>query len=511
MAKRHRVNEIYQLAPGQVLHGESDYEIQRSLRRGSSALAYQAITPSGEPCFIKEYLPPDRPSLAEEVQHVYDSERDVLKRIGIYELCPRFWDDFSQDGYQYLVTELIPGDDLETVISADNKQDQETIVRWCVCLCHILSFLHNRSVVHHDLKPANIRLNQDGDPVLVDFGAAHWYRRPEETTDVLFGSDSYLAPEYRERTTEDLPAGKQMDVFAMGRIMVELMVGERFSQDQIDQRQQQIYGSILHDGDLDISFVRAVFKAIEYDPQRRYASGVEMAEDITPAAPPLGRLRPQFIDFGAVSDIGHKEDVVVAYNVGGGALRADVAVEGDWLEISAESTLLARAQHFERNRQPVRVVANPELIRPGETASGRVVFTFNNNVEQVPVRIHRAAAVSAVTVSPSQLHLNAPAGGWGKLDITFQNSGAGAANVQLQPPNDLMLEVDPESFLLPPGAKQVVTLSVDASVLGENRIVTEVGWSVDGNARPPLPLAAEARSGMGLLAGLAGRFRRKKH
>src|SRR5437016_5371735 len=117
-------------------------------------------------------------------------------------------------GQRYL---LAPGEWL-----TGKEPDTEVLVRWSVCLCHELSFIHSRNVVHHDLKPSNIRLNPDGDPVIVDFGAAHWYRAPGETTDALYGSDSFLAPEYAERSEEDLDAGKKMDVFAMGRILVEL-------------------------------------------------------------------------------------------------------------------------------------------------------------------------------------------------------------------------------------------------------------------------------------------------
>ncbi len=83
------------------------------------------------------------------------------------------------------------------MLHSGRKPDTEVLVRWCVCLCHELSFIHSRNVIHHDLKPANIRLNQDGDPVLVDFGAAHWYRAPGETTEGALRLGQLPAPDTR--------------------------------------------------------------------------------------------------------------------------------------------------------------------------------------------------------------------------------------------------------------------------------------------------------------------------
>jgi len=138
-----------------------------------------------------------------------------------------------------------------------------------------------------------------------------------------------------------------------------------------------------------------------------------------------------------------------------------------------------------------------------------VVFTFNNNTEQTQVRLERAVAASEVSVSPEQIRLLARAGKWGSAELHFRNRGAAPAQVALQRPTDLTLSVQPESFDLPAGAQQAVSVMVDANVLGEQRRETELHWSVDGNARPPLPIVAEARGG-GLLAGITGRFRRGK-
>jgi hypothetical protein len=509
MPKRCRVGEKYLLAQGEWLHGKERYQIRSYLGQGAFAAAYQAANERGEVCFIKEYFPPQRPSQAAELVRVYATERDVVRRIGNYELIPRFWDAFQFEGFSYLVTDYAPGPDLEAVLKSGQKPDVEVLTRWSVCLCHELSYLHSRNVVHHDLKPANVRLNQDGDPVIVDFSAAHWYRTPGETTDQLYGSDSFLAPEYTLRSAEDVEAGKQMDVFAMGRILVELMVGQRLSQDDINQKHDQLYGQILHSGKLDVSFVRAVFKSVAYDTERRYKSGVEMAEDITPAAPPVGRVRPSVVDFGFAEDTAPREQSIQAYNVGGGTLRAELAVEGDWVEIGTTGAVTSRSAMFERNRQTVRVVAYPERVPPGAEAVARIVFTFPNHDLEVPVRLSRTSRAAEVQVQPTAVRVNVPPGGFGQSRLTFSNNGSGPASIRLSPPVEIVLGITPEEFVIPPGGKQEVVVSIDAGVLGDSEASTEIRWSVDGNPRPSLPFQAGVRRGSGLLSALSDRFRKK--
>jgi hypothetical protein len=506
MPKRVRAGERYLLAPGEWLPGKERYQIQNFLGQGAFAAAYKAQNEKGEVCFIKEYFTAMRPSQVAELARVYATERDVVRRIGNYELIPRFWDAFAHEGFSYLVTDFIPGPDLETILRAPQKPDVELLLRWSVCLCHELAYLHSRNVVHHDLKPDNIRLNYDGDPVIVDFSAAHWYRAPGETTDQLYGSDSYLAPEYAERGYEDADAGKKMDVFAMGRILVELIVGKRMTQDEIDKRQDQIYGEILHQGKIDVSFLRSVFRSVAYDPEKRYGSGVELAEEIAPAAPPQGRVRPGAVDFGVVADAAPKEINIQCYNAGGGTLRGELTADGEWLEISTQGAVTSRAAMFERNRQTVRVVAFPERLPPGATATGRVLFDFHGHYLEVPVHLRRTAEAADVRVNPAQLRLNAPAAGFGQVRATFTNQGSAPATVRLVPPVDIMLAIEPDSFTRPAGGKLEVTFSMDASVIGDREINTEVQWTVEGNPRPVIPLNAAVRRAAGLLGGL---FKRK--
>jgi hypothetical protein len=509
MPKRVRSGEQYLLAPGEWLPGKEQYQIQNFLGQGAFAAAYRAHNERGEVCFVKEYFPATRPSQVSELTRVYATERDVVRRIGNYELIPRFWDAFQHEGYSYLVTDFIPGPDVETVLKGNQKPDLDTLLRWSVCLCHELSFLHSRNVVHHDLKPDNIRLNPDGDPVIVDFSAAHWYRKEGETTDQLYGSDSFLAPEYAERSVEDAESGKKMDVFAMGRILIELMVGKRLSQEDIDRRQEALYGEIMHSGKVDVSFLRAVFKAANYNPAQRYASGVEMAQDITPAAAPVGRVRPNVVDFGVVEDGSPREVNIQCYNVGGGTLQAQLQADGGWLEVGTEGTALGPGAAFARNRQTIRVVAYPDRIQPGTEAGGRLLFSFNPGNEktehylEVPVRLRRAVQSAAVTIDPGQIRLALSAGGSGSAKVRLTNQGPAPANVCFYSPTGMHVSVFPDQFVLAPHARQEITISVEGAA-ADGELSFGLPWTVEGTPRPEIPVTASSKK-----AGILALFKKK--
>ncbi len=497
--------ERYLLAPGQELAGEQTYWIQAYRGGGSFSAGYRATDTAGKDWFVKEFLPARHPSEREELRGIFLRECDVMRRLGSYELCPRFQEAFETCGYQYLVQEFIPGRDLDSLLEARTRFDVEVLVRWALCLCHALAFLHGRSVIHHDLKPSNIRMNADGDPVLLDFGAARWYRSADEKSDVLYGTEGYLAPEYAAGAAEDLAAGMRMDVFALGRILVEMLVGQRMTQAEIDQRHDQIYGSILHSKTLDISLVRAIFRSVSYNPTARYASAIEMEQDLVAAAPPIGRRRPAELDLGAVTDARPRESIVSVYTVGGGSHAGDVSTDVEWLEVGVTGAGTARKQAVRGNRQAVRVVAFPDRVPPGGAAQGRVILGFPAGYMATVITMRRPVDVSKVVAHPERVRLTVDAAQWARASFQVHNHGEARVGVRFEPPADPPLAVSPESLELAPGAKAEVTVAVDGATCGTESVEAALGWTADSVAKPPVWVEVRPKTKGGILAGVLRR------
>ncbi len=112
----------------------------------------------------------------------------------------------------YIVTRYVPGPSLDAAVRQSGPLRGEALLRLAAGLAEALAAIHATGVVHRDLKPGNVLLD-DGQPVVIDFGIAHL---PDTTrltkTGLVMGTPGYLAPE----VIEGRPASGATDVHAWG-------------------------------------------------------------------------------------------------------------------------------------------------------------------------------------------------------------------------------------------------------------------------------------------------------
>ncbi len=129
------------------------------------------------------------------------------------------------DGVPYIVMQYIEGEELSEY-ARRNREGWRVVVEVLAKTAKILSIAHNAGLVHRDIKPTNILVRTNGDPVLVDFGLA----RDLEShtlhltgTHALLGSPAYLAP---EMIAQNAPASRSTDLYAFGVTMYECLAGD---------------------------------------------------------------------------------------------------------------------------------------------------------------------------------------------------------------------------------------------------------------------------------------------
>ena len=128
------------------------------------------------------------------------------------------------DGDSYLVMELVPGSDLATRLR-EGPLDPATTARVGAHVAEGLAAVHVQGIVHRDVKPANVLLEQDGEHVkLADFGIALLRDAARVTgTGTVIGTAAYLAPEQVLGTEV---TGKA-DVYALGLMLLEALTGRQ--------------------------------------------------------------------------------------------------------------------------------------------------------------------------------------------------------------------------------------------------------------------------------------------
>jgi serine/threonine-protein kinase len=198
--------------------------------------------------------------------------------------------DFGeQNGVDYLVTEYIPGINLDEKIGKQ-PLPQKTVLELGIQILSGLEAAHRENVVHRDLKPGNIRLNRDAQVKILDFGLAKLTEPFDENADTInltssvsiSGTLPYMAPELLRAEEADARA----DIWAAGAVMYEMATGRRAFP---DRQPSLVIDAILHydpvrptliNKKLTASLEAVILKALDRDPDRRYQSAREFRVDL---------------------------------------------------------------------------------------------------------------------------------------------------------------------------------------------------------------------------------------
>lgn len=178
----------------------------------------------------------------------------------------------KHQGVPYLVFEFVEGRLLSEVIKSGSLEVAATLEVF-QGLLEGMERAHRQGIVHRDLKPSNVIISNEGVPKVMDFGIARILSGQRDWDTQLIGSPRYMAPEYVEKGEVGTPA----DVFALGLILDEMLTGMPVFQ---GDSQRAVLESIVKDPvappsnfnrSVDERLDRIVLKAVEKDPEARYA------------------------------------------------------------------------------------------------------------------------------------------------------------------------------------------------------------------------------------------------
>jgi serine/threonine protein kinase len=213
------------LSAGHLLEN-SRYEIERRLAVGGEGVAYLGRDLTGlskgasELVVLKETLIP--PFVDKQVQkralERFEREARLLKELES-EFVVGLRHYFIEDHRCYLVLDYVSGQNLRQYISENGRMDEALVLKLAKQMCNMLSFLHEREVIHRDFTPDNLIMQKDGTLKLIDFNVAK--DQDEGKTGTIVGKHAYVPPEqFRGKPT------KQSDIYAMGATLHFLLTGK---------------------------------------------------------------------------------------------------------------------------------------------------------------------------------------------------------------------------------------------------------------------------------------------
>lgn len=199
--------------------------------------------------------------------------------VGIYDVG-------SEDNIHYIVMEYVKGRTLKQLIKKKGKLLPKETIRISLQIAEALNTAHKNNIVHRDIKPHNIMINEEGDIKVTDFGIARAATSSTVTvTSSVIGSVHYFSPEQARGGYTDAKS----DLYSLGIVMYEMLTGKVPFQGEspISVALKHIREDIVPLCEVDSTIPKAlemiVTKAVQKDQALRYDSAEEIIKDLKKA------------------------------------------------------------------------------------------------------------------------------------------------------------------------------------------------------------------------------------
>ena len=202
---------------------EGRYRIDRELGEGGMATVYLADDLRHERKVALKVLKPELAAVVGADRFL--AEIKTTANLQHPHILPLF-DSGEADSFLFYVMPYVEGESLREKLNREQQLPVDEAIRIATAVAQALQHAHDREVIHRDIKPGNI-LIQDGQPVVADFGialavgAGGGARMTE--TGLSVGTPYYMSP---EQATGDQYVGPASDIYALGAVLYEMLVGE---------------------------------------------------------------------------------------------------------------------------------------------------------------------------------------------------------------------------------------------------------------------------------------------
>jgi eukaryotic-like serine/threonine-protein kinase len=261
------------------------YKINGVLGKGAMGLVYDGVDPQlNRRVAIKTILTASLDeATAKHYTMRFKKEVRAVAKVNHPNIVQVY--DFGTEGdLAYIVMEYIQGRELKDALDKKERFDLRAMFQMMAQLLGALDSAHAAGVIHRDIKPANVMLDSKGNVKLADFGVAR-VEDPDaggEKTRVgqVIGTPAYMSPEQ----TQGQPIDHRTDIFSAGILFYQILTGSKpfdgtgFALQKKIIQDDPVWPSTLLE--VPDTFDRVVAKALAKEPDHRYKSAKEFAEDL---------------------------------------------------------------------------------------------------------------------------------------------------------------------------------------------------------------------------------------
>jgi eukaryotic-like serine/threonine-protein kinase len=343
------------------------YRLVRKIGEGETSSVYLAFRDDGQ-YHHRVAIKLIRPGIGSRlIVQRFQQERQILASLTHPNIARLLDGGSTSEGQPYFVMEHVDGEPLDIHCDHAGLSLTRRLELFCA-VCEAVHFAHRNLVVHRDLKPANILVDADGMVKLVDFGIAKLldpasFRIHSEPTAAVarLMTPHYASPEQ----VMGKPISTASDVYSLGVIAYKLITGQRpyeltsYSLEEIER----VVGESTPHPPSQVSRMReswprdldnVVLMAMRKEPERRYASAKELADDIRRCLDRRPVLaRPDTLGYRASSFVRRNTGAVAAaVMIFVSLVFGTIATTWQWRNAVAERTrAVAERTHAEARRQ----------------------------------------------------------------------------------------------------------------------------------------------------------------
>ncbi len=284
-----------ELTTGSTFAGR--YQIIEELGKGGMGKVYKAQdTDLKEKVAIKLL----RSEIAADKKTIerFRNELKFARKIRHKNVC-QMYDLNREEGMHYITMEYVHGEDLKRLIRKMGQMSAGQVISIAMQVCEGMAEAHRLGVVHRDLKPQNIMIDEEGNARIMDFGIARSVKGKSITgAGVMIGSPEYMSPEQVEGKESD----QRSDIYSLGVILYEMVTGRvPFEGDtpftigvkhksEAPRNPKELNSQIPDD------LSRAILRCMEKDKEQRYQSSRELRselENIEKGVPTTEKIIPK--------------------------------------------------------------------------------------------------------------------------------------------------------------------------------------------------------------------------